>query len=95
MEPHADAWMRRLAAIALPLVLLAAALVPRASTNAQSGVDDELAYGPETGYFFFWDPAILSLQEATSEPGTDHWRLTDGDATVDLWAYSDLAVSTA
>jgi hypothetical protein len=85
-----------LAKIVITLALLASgALVPSTLVSAQSGVHDELAYGQETGYFFFWDPARLSLQDESSAPGVDHWRLTDGDATVDIWAYSGAGTTTA
>jgi hypothetical protein len=96
MEWHPDAWIRRLTAIvAVLVVLLPVAVMPQMTTHAQSGVADELAYGRETGYFFFWDPAVLTLEEASSQPGVDYWRLSDGEATVDLWAYAAPGVTPA
>src|SRR5215213_847732 len=95
MERHL-AWIRRLTAIVTVLaVLLPIAVMPQMTTRAQSGVADELAYGQETGYFFFWDPAVLTLEEASFQPGVDYWRLTDGETTVDLWAYAAPGVTPA
>ena len=88
--------MRRLirSMVIVLALLIPGVVMPRSSVIAQSGGFDELVYGQETGYFFFWDPAILSLQDASSEPGVDHWHLTDGGATVDLWAYLGIGVTT-
>jgi hypothetical protein len=89
MELDDNAWMRRLAAIVAALVvLIPAAFVPRAITNAQPVAAQELAYSQQTGYFFFWDPATASLEGESSDPGVDWWRLSDGEAFVDLWAFA-------
>jgi hypothetical protein len=86
----------RLAAIAAVIATLGpSGVAPHSIAHAQSGATDELAYGQETGFFFFWDPAALTLDEAASQPGVDYWRLTDGEATLDLWAYNAPEVTTA
>ena len=78
---------------AVASLMLIIAFAPLSVASAQSGVADELAYSDETGYFFFWDPALLSLVKESTEPGTDHWRFSDGEATVDVWAYAASGVT--
>ena len=95
MKLHTSGWMRRLAAIVAALaVLIPAVLLPQAIATAQPVATQELAYSQQTGYFFFWEPAILSPQGESSEPGVDWWRFSDGETRVDLWAFSAPAMTT-
>jgi hypothetical protein len=95
MPLHPDTWFRRLTAIVAALfVLLPAAVMSQMIANAQSVVTDELAYSQQTEYFFFWDPATLSLQQESSAAGIDYWLLTDGEVNVNIWAYTAPGVTS-
>jgi hypothetical protein len=85
IHPHQE-WLGRFARSVVVLVLIG--LAPLGHVAAKSGVD-ELAYSQETGHFFFWDPAVVSLDDASSEPGVDYWRFSDDGVATEIWAFVD------
>src|SRR3954471_932559 len=46
----------------------------------------QVFFSDQTGYFFFWDPGKWTLVAASSQPGVDWIRLSNGEIVADVSA---------
>lgn len=86
---------RLIAGLTVVLLALAATAVPATTIAADDPL--ELFYSEHTGYFYFWDPAIWSLEDEgeSSDPAGDWLTLSDGEVSLDLWAFLAPGVTTS